>query len=73
MSDATFAAVLDGLAAFVPPPTVFFGGFGEPPAHPHIVDMVAAVKALGCPAELITHGIGEATCMAFALGLLRRR
>ncbi len=57
MSDTTFAAVLDGLAAFAPPPTVFFGGFGEPLAHPHIVDMVAAVKALGCPVELITNGV----------------
>lgn len=57
MSGATFTAVLDGLAACDPRPTVFFGGFGEPLAHPHIVDMVAAVKALGCPAELITNGI----------------
>ncbi len=57
MSDATFAAVLDGLRAFSPPPTVFFGGFGEPLAHPRIVDMVAATKALGCSVELITNGV----------------
>lgn len=57
MSDATFAAVVEGLRAFDPPPTVFFGGFGEPLAHPGIVDMVAAAKALGCAVELITNGV----------------
>ncbi len=57
MSEATFAAVLAGLSAFDPPPTVFFGGFGEPLAHEGILDMVAAVKALGCPVELITNGV----------------
>jgi len=57
MTDATFSAVLDGLRSFTPPPTVFFGGFGEPLAHRRIVEMVAAVKALGCPVELITNGI----------------
>ena len=57
MTDATFSAVLDGLRSFTPPPTVFFGGFGEPLAHRRIVEMIAAVKALGCPVELITNGI----------------
>jgi len=57
MSDATFAAVLVGLAAFTPRPTVCFGGFGEPLSHRRIVEMVAAVKALGCGAELITNGV----------------
>lgn len=57
MSDATFAFVLSGLRGFTPPPAVFFGGFGEPLAHPRIADMVAAVKALGCFVELITNGI----------------
>jgi MoaA/NifB/PqqE/SkfB family radical SAM enzyme len=57
MSGETFARVLEGLQAFDPPPTVFFGGFGEPLAHPRIVEMVAAVKAAGAPAvELITNG-----------------
>lgn len=61
MTDAIFARVLDGLhdlpEAAGCPPTIFFGGFGEPLAHPRIVEMVAAVKALGCPTELITNGI----------------
>ena len=44
------------LRSFSPTPTVFFGGFGEPLSHPDIVDMVARVKALGAPVELITNG-----------------
>jgi len=30
MSDAVFDRIIRGLKAFSPPPTVFFGGFGEP-------------------------------------------
>ena len=56
MSDATFAAVLDGVAALTPRPTVFFGGFGEPLSHPRILDMVAETHALGCQVEMITNG-----------------
>ncbi len=57
MSDETFAHVLEGLRAFDPPPAVFFGGFGEPLAHPSTVGMVARVKALGSPkVGLITNG-----------------
>ena len=55
MSDATFAAVLDGLATLAPRPTVFFGGFGEPLSHPRILDMIAATHALGCRVEMITN------------------
>ena len=56
MADATFARLIAGLRSFSPPPTVFFGGFGEPLAHPHIVEMVSQAKALGAPVELITNG-----------------
>jgi MoaA/NifB/PqqE/SkfB family radical SAM enzyme len=56
MDEATFAWIMEGLRAFSPPPTVFFGGFGEPLAHPGIVEMVAQAKALGGPVELITNG-----------------
>jgi MoaA/NifB/PqqE/SkfB family radical SAM enzyme len=57
MDSATFSCVIDGLRAFPPPPTIFFGGFGEPLAHPNIVGMVAQAKALGGRVELITNGI----------------
>jgi len=57
MSDAIFARLLEGLAAFDYLPTVFFGGFGEPLAHPQIVEMVARVRSLGAfQVELITNG-----------------
>ncbi|MBK9091058.1 MAG: hypothetical protein IPL90_19285 [Holophagales bacterium] len=34
MAEDTFDAVLEGLASFARRPSVFFGGFGEPLAHP---------------------------------------
>jgi MoaA/NifB/PqqE/SkfB family radical SAM enzyme len=57
MSDAVFVRVIEGLRACSPPPTVFFGGFGEPLFHPKIVEMVSRVKALGASVELITNGM----------------
>jgi len=56
MDNTTFERVLGGLRAASSPPTVFFGGFGEPLAHPDIVGMVAQTKALGSRVELITNG-----------------
>jgi len=56
MASTTFAHIVEGLRAFSPPPTVFFGGFGEPLAHPDIVEMVIQVKGLGAQVELITNG-----------------
>jgi MoaA/NifB/PqqE/SkfB family radical SAM enzyme len=37
-------------------PTVFFGGFGEPLAHPELVNMVARAKSAGARVEMITNG-----------------
>lgn len=65
MSEQTFARVLEGLAAFDRLPSVFFGGLGEPLAHPRIFEMVEQVKALGVPhVELITNGclLDETAC-----------
>ena len=56
MADVVFDRVIEGLSAFSPRPTVFFGGFGEPLFHPKIVEMITRVKALGAPVELITNG-----------------
>jgi MoaA/NifB/PqqE/SkfB family radical SAM enzyme len=56
MSTATFERILAGLQDFDPPPTVFFGGFGEPLAHPQLSEMIARVKHLGAQVELITNG-----------------
>jgi len=56
MSLSTFNHIIEGLHTFNSPPTVVFGGFGEPLSHPHIIDMIAKVKALGSSVELITNG-----------------
>ncbi len=56
MSDTVFDRVIEGLHAFVPPPKVFFGGWGEPLLHPKISEMVARAKAVGASVELITNG-----------------
>lgn len=55
MSEATFEAILDGLPALDPMPTVYFGGIGEPLAHRQIVAWVAKAHALGTRTELITN------------------
>ena len=36
ISGTTFERIIEGLRGFSPVPTVFFGGFGEPLAHPDI-------------------------------------
>ena len=41
MSDASFAAILDGLAALDELPTVYFGGIGEPLSHRQTIAWVA--------------------------------
>jgi len=56
MSRATFAHIIAGLRACSQPPTVFFGGYGEPLAHRDILDMVATAKANASAVELITNG-----------------
>ena len=63
MSAGTFARVMDAVCEVSPRPTVFFGGFGEPFAHPDLLAMLAEAKAAGCPVELITNGtmLDEAT------------
>jgi MoaA/NifB/PqqE/SkfB family radical SAM enzyme len=56
MSAETFARVIDGVRSLSPLPTVFFGGFGEPFAHPDLPAMLAEAKSVGCAVELITNG-----------------
>ncbi len=56
MSEQTFSRILDGVSQYSPRPTVFFGGLGEPTAHPRIIDWIARVKAAGATAEMISNG-----------------
>ncbi len=57
MAWGTFERTLDGLRALAHPPTVFFGGLGEPLTHPEFVRMVTEVTRLGLQAEAITNGV----------------
>lgn len=57
MTGETFERICSGLMTWEPRPTVFFGGFGEPLAHPEFIDMVTAARRTGAPVELITNGI----------------
>ncbi len=57
MTPAVFERILADLSTFSPPPTVFFGGIGEPLFHPDITEMVGRVKALAGRVELITNGM----------------
>jgi MoaA/NifB/PqqE/SkfB family radical SAM enzyme len=71
MDSETFGLLVRQLTRFPHLESVMFGGFGEPTAHPRILDMVRAVKALGLRAEMTTN----ATLLDDALieGLLRER
>ena len=55
MSEEIFSRAMEGLRAFSPVPTVFFGGFGEPFLHPGIVEMIRQAKSLGTSVELISN------------------
>jgi MoaA/NifB/PqqE/SkfB family radical SAM enzyme len=56
MSSETFERILDSLEEFSRPPTIFFGGLGEPMAHKHTIEWVALAKELGGQVEMITNG-----------------
>lgn len=56
MQPTTFERILHEAQTLNPIPTIFFGGFGEPLAHPAILDMIAAARAVGAPVEMITNG-----------------
>ncbi|MRR31470.1 radical SAM protein, partial [bacterium] len=56
MTLSTFERIIDGIGAFASKPAMFFGGYGEPLAHPDIATMVRAARSVGLDAELITNG-----------------
>jgi MoaA/NifB/PqqE/SkfB family radical SAM enzyme len=57
MSEEVFNSILEGLRVFPAlPEKIFFGGFGEPLSHPHIISMISMIKQMGMTAELITNG-----------------
>jgi MoaA/NifB/PqqE/SkfB family radical SAM enzyme len=56
MSSTIFAALLKDLRGFWPTPEIFFGGYGEPLSHPHIIQMIQEVKGTGARAEMVSNG-----------------
>jgi MoaA/NifB/PqqE/SkfB family radical SAM enzyme len=56
MDSSTFTRILEGVRDISPVPKIFFGGIGEPLAHPSIAEMVARAKETGGTVELITNG-----------------
>ncbi len=57
MSEATFMHIMDGLRKLPHKPVVFFGGLGEPLAHPDIISMVRQARSHASRVELITNGM----------------
>ncbi|WP_075064474.1 radical SAM protein [Ornatilinea apprima] len=57
MNPATFDRILDSVKQLSPLPSIFFGGYGEPLSHPHILKMIASLRDVGARVELITNGI----------------
>jgi MoaA/NifB/PqqE/SkfB family radical SAM enzyme len=55
MDMAVFERLTGQLRRFPHLESVMFGGFGEPTAHPRILDMIRAVKALGLRVEMTTN------------------
>lgn len=63
----TFSRILDTIRALDRPPTVFFGGLGEPLTHPDFVRMVKDVKRSNVQVEAITNGMLLDESLAHAL------
>jgi bifunctional DNA-binding transcriptional regulator/antitoxin component of YhaV-PrlF toxin-antitoxin module len=67
MRSETFSRIIGGLKVFSPPPTIFFGGFGEPLAHPAITEMVIQAKSLGGSVEMKYYTSGRSTILSLHL------
>ena len=57
MSTGTFERVLDGLRGLPDLREVVVGGYGEPLAHPNILDFLRAIKGLGVKITISTNGV----------------
>ncbi len=57
MEFGLLAGLMAEVRAWPSPPGIFFGGFGEPLAHPRIGEMVRLAKDAGGFVELISNGI----------------
>jgi len=64
MSSQVFEAILKSCQTLKHKPTVFFGGLGEPFAHPAIIDMIREAKKYASGVEIITNGTLLDQCSA---------
>lgn len=74
MERDTFQRILQGIREIDPRPVVFFGGIGEPLAHPGIREMVITAHETGARVELITNATlldGSTAAWMVASGLHR--
>jgi MoaA/NifB/PqqE/SkfB family radical SAM enzyme len=56
MSEETFQSILNSLEEFPQPPTIFFGGLGEPLANKRTIQWIEQANKLGGQVEMITNG-----------------
>ena len=68
MKSEVYGKIISAIESMPVPPTVFFGGFGEPLFHPEIIPMIQAAKEKSCRVELITNGVLLHEDMIYALG-----
>lgn len=67
MPTATFAALMDQIAALPAPPTIHLSGYGEPTMHPDFLELVRLAKATGAQVEMTTNGSRLDAAMVQAL------
>ncbi len=74
MPAAVFERVLEGVRGTRLRPLVFFGGYGEPLYHPHILEMLRTAKQTGAKVEMISNGslLDETTARQLIAGELDR-
>lgn len=56
LTEETFERILASFQDVPNKPELFFGGYGEPLSHPHILDMIQRAKEQGHRVSLITNG-----------------
>lgn len=67
MPRETFARLIEQVRALPSPPTIHFGGFGEPLVHPYFLEFVKMAKAAGARVEVTTNGTLLTRIVASAL------
>jgi len=56
MSWEVYQSLIEQLAEFDPPPTVHFGGYGEPMTYPYFLEAIKLAKDIGSRVEMTTNG-----------------